>query len=209
MTDSPLTFENSVEARRDARRRIPVVNLREEHTLNCRVLPDRQALLDKLPQNGIAAEVGVAFGDFTEQILSLNRPRLLHLIDAWDSERYRDGLGMIRQRFTSLLDAGGLKIHQGLSVPVLATFPEASFDWLYLDTDHSYETTLAELRVASAKVKPDGFIAGHDFCVGNIIRPWSYGVIEACNQFCVEARWQYRFLTLDLRGRHSFALSRL
>ncbi len=200
---------NTVAFRRAMRRRAPEVRLRDEHTRGCEVLPDREVLLERLPGGGVAAEVGVAAGEYTQAILDRNRPRVLHLIDLWGSDRYRPGLEAIRTRNAGAIAAGAVRIHQGRSVDVLATFPEAYFDWVYIDTDHSYELTLAELRVAAPRIKPGGMIAGHDFCTGNVIAPWPYGVVEACHMFCVESGWGYRFLTMEPRGRHSFALSRL
>jgi hypothetical protein len=201
--------QNTVAFRRDLRRRTPQVQLREEHTRNCVVLPDRKALLARLPAGGVAAEVGVAFGDYTDAILRINRPKLLHLIDPWSTERYREGLAAIRARHGDSIAAGGVCIHEGLSTDVLATFPEGYFDWVYIDTDHSYETTLAELRIAAPRIRAGGFIAGHDYCTGNVVAPWPYGVVEACHAFCVEAGWRFRFLALEARGRNSFALARL
>jgi predicted O-methyltransferase YrrM len=199
---------NDVDFRRRMKRRTPQVPVHEEHTRNCIVLPDRRALLARLPAEGVAAELGVAFGEYTTTILEVNRPRVLHLVDIWDSDRYREGLAAIQSAHRASIGAGTIQVHKGLSTNVLPTFPDAYFDWIYIDTDHSYETTLAELRAAAPKIKPDGFIAGHDFCCGNVIAPWPYGVIEACHAFCAEDGWQYRFLALDPRGRNSFAISR-
>jgi predicted O-methyltransferase YrrM len=200
---------NTVKFRRELKRRTPEVSIRDEHTRNCRVLPDRLALLDHLPKGGVAAEVGVAFGRFTRAILERNQPRLLHLIDVWASDRYREGLEEVRAHNWAVFATDVLQAHRGASVEVLASFPDASFDWIYLDTDHSYATTIAELRTAAPKIRAGGFIAGHDFCTGNVVSPWPYGVIEACHQFCVEDGWQYRFLAMEPRGYNSFALSRL
>jgi predicted O-methyltransferase YrrM len=191
------------------KRSAPETALRAEHTRNCAVLPDRNALLDALPKRGVAMEAGVAFGAYTDAILAVNAPRELHLVDLWDTERYRLGLDAITERHGALIASGGLRIHRGRSVDVLAALPDAMFDWIYIDTDHSFETTIAELRTAARTIKPGGFLAGHDFCTGNVIAPWPYGVVEACNLFCVEAGWQFRFLAMDPRGHMSFALSRL
>lgn len=68
-------------------------------------------------------------------------------------------------------------------------FEDSFFDWVYIDTDHSYCTTWNELLLCNKKVKPDGLIVGHGFCTGNVVTPVPYGVIEAVNKFCVEYNW--------------------
>jgi predicted O-methyltransferase YrrM len=186
---------------------MPQVDLELRHTENCQVLPDRFELLRRMPSGGIAAEVGAAFGDFTVRILDLARPSKLHLVDAWEASRYEMGLAAIQAQFGERIAAGELVINRGYSTDVLAEFPDGYFDWVYIDTNHTYETTAAELRLAAAKVKPGGLIAGHDFCVGNVVKPIPYGVIEACAEFCVRDGWQYRYLALDPKGHFSFAVS--
>jgi predicted O-methyltransferase YrrM len=205
---SASNVRNTKSFRRALRRSAPEVSISDAHTRGCEVLSSREALLGRLPSGGTAAEIGVANGEYTLAILAHNRPRVLHLVDLWESDRYRKGLQSIRRRFESQIADGGIQIHQGMSIDVLHSFPEAYFDWVYIDTDHSYETTLAELRAAAPKMRPGGIIAGHDFCPGNVLTPWPYGVVEACNMFCVEAGWRYRFLAMEARGRLSFALHR-
>jgi hypothetical protein len=173
------------------------------------VIPDRMHLLEVLPKNGIVAEVGVAFGDYTAEIVKRSKPAILHLVDSWNSERYKAGLKEIEQRYEGLIESGRLIVNQGLSIERLPEFPDAYFDWIYIDTDHSFSTTYKELMMCASKVKSTGLIAGHDFCSGNAITPWPYGVIEACNKFCVEEGWQYRFMTMEPHGHQSFALARL
>ena len=46
-------------------------------------LSSREAILQCLPKNGIGAEIGVAQGAYSEQILQLANPQALHLIDPW------------------------------------------------------------------------------------------------------------------------------
>jgi Methyltransferase domain len=203
-----LRHDNTLAFRREMKRRTPEAVLSDEHVRNCQVLADRHVLLDHLPKGGVAAEIGVAFGAYTDAILDRNAPQELHLVDLWESDRFRDGLDSIRSRHATLIATGALRVHRGKSVDVIPMFPNTYFDWIYIDTDHAYETTLAELHAAVPKMKPDGIIAGHDFCPGNVIAPWPYGVVEACGRFCVEAGWQFRYLVMDPRGRLSFALVR-
>ena len=91
---------------------MPVTKLELSHTEACRVLPDRTELLRHLPRNGVAAEIGAAFGDYTSEIMEINRPQILHLVDVWSSDRYRAGLEKIRARFGASWSRGG-----SLSIP--------------------------------------------------------------------------------------------
>ncbi|ARP97343.1 methyltransferase [Bordetella genomosp. 13] len=202
-------LQQQTERRRGYKAQMAVSHLGIQHTENCRVLPDRELLLSRIPSGGVCAEIGAAFGDYTDSILSLNKPKQLHLVDAWDSDRYRQGLQQIRHKFAKEIQADQLCIHQGLSVDKLLEFKDNFFDWVYIDTNHSYETTLDELKICNRKVKPGGRIAGHDFCTGNVISPVPYGVVEAVTQFCVEDGWQYEYVTLEYHGHFSFCLTRL
>jgi predicted O-methyltransferase YrrM len=200
---------DSTKARRRAQiEALPKSELSSRHTEGCRVLPDRQALLAAL-RGGVVAECGVAYGDFTADILRICRPRTLYLIDAWSRDRFNAGLEKVRSRFAGSIADGIVQIRVGLSTDVLAEFADGALDWVYIDTDHSYLTTLAELRLAKLKVKPDGVIAGHDYSVAGRLSAGLYGVIPACHQFCVEENWRYAYLTLDPTGVFSFALRRI
>jgi len=185
------------------------VPLKENHTRNCRVLPNRTILLDHMPKQGVIAEVGVAEGEFSYDIMKRCAPKKLHLIDAWDSERFEPGLKRVEAQFFESISSGVIEINRGLSTDVLQRFDDGYFDWVYIDTDHSYETTRKELALSARKVKPGGLIAGHDFTTGNPSRALRYGVIWACNEFCVEEGWEYAFLTLETSGHFSYALRAL
>jgi SAM-dependent methyltransferase len=199
-------WDPAVASRRVQFRTPPRFALEAAHTRGCEVLPDRRALLARLPQGGVVAEVGVANGDFSADILEIAKPRRLILIDLWGDPRFAAGVDRIRARFADEISEGRVEVRRGMSVDVLTELPDASLDWAYIDTDHSYETTLAELRLAKRKVKPGGIIAGHDFAAGNPVAPFVYGVIPACHRFCVEEGYAYRFLTLDPTQFFSFAL---
>jgi hypothetical protein len=192
--------------RRELKSAMPKTDLGMEHTGNCRVLPDRGVLLDRLPGGGTVAEIGVAFGDFTRDILARNRPACLYLIDAWSTERYQEGKAKIEADLSEEIGSGRVHLRQGFSTERLAEFDDHFFDWIYIDTNHTYPTTLEELELGRRKVKPNGRIAGHDFCTGNVITPVPYGVVEATTHFCKEHDWQFEYLTLESHGHFSFCL---
>jgi hypothetical protein len=189
---------------------IPKVNLRNDNIQNLKVLLNRDALLKNMPKNKVVAEIGVDRGDFSELIIKTTSPQKLHLIDAWsDDSRYHVGLkSIVAEKLKKEIDNGIVDLDVGFSTSVLANFPDAYFDWVYLDTDHSYQTTKEELAILKFKVKPDGIIAGHDYTLGNWVSNYRYGVIEAVNEFCVNENWEIIFLTSETDQHYSFAIKR-
>ncbi len=197
------------EQRLALRQSTPRTFLDDAHTEGSRLLPDRSTLLDNLPKGGVVAELGVAEGAFSEEILARNRPQRLYLIDPWNMDRYSEGLEIINGKFRSEIDQGKVVIRQGTSLDMLSQFDDGTFDWVYIDTDHSFSLTWEELQLANRKVKHDGRIAGHDFCTGNTVKPVVYGVVEAVNKFCVEYGWRFEFLTLEPDAHFSYCLRRI
>lgn len=50
----------------------------------------------------------------------------------------------------------------GDAIEHLASLPDASLDFVFLDDDHTYEHVAEEVRLALRKVRPGGIICGHD-----------------------------------------------
>jgi hypothetical protein len=184
--------------------------LRSRHIKHLRVVTTRIKLLALLPSNGIAAEAGVDEGNYSENILTLNRPKRLHLIDSWSSERFgEDKFNKIQSRFRAEVESGQVVINRGVSYDELGKFPDAYLDWVYLDTSHAYEDTAKELEVSRLKVKADGLIAGHDYTTGNIRRGLRYGVIQAVNEFCLKYDWEMIYLTHEPSRYLSYVIRRM
>jgi len=110
----------------------PSIALQPEHFSDCRALPRRTDLLSVLPRGAKVAEVGVASGDFAAEILRRNQPATLHLVDAWESTRYAQGLERVRSRFHDEIAASSIFIHVGRSRDVLPTADAHGLDWNYL-----------------------------------------------------------------------------
>ena len=171
-------------------------SLRSRHIKHLRVVKNRSKVLTLMPSNGIVAEVGVDEGNYSEEILSITKPKILYLIDAWGSERYGDDkFNKVQNRFAAKVDLGQVVIQRGISWEELQKLPDFYFDWIYLDTSHTYEDTAKELEVSRIKVKRDGVISGHDYTIGNIKEALPYGVIQAVNEFCINHDWEMIYLT--------------
>lgn len=186
------------------------IRLQQRHVHGCQLLVDREMLLSCLPKDAVVAEIGVAEGHFSRRILQHARPRMLHLVDLWNGVRPgydADEFGKVTREFGSPDLAGRITIHRGISWDVIAGLPEHSLDWIYLDAGHSYDAVKRDLAAAMRAVKPDGYIAGHDY-----VR-WSspngrFGVVEAVNELCRDHGYVFRYLTLEPNMHLSYALQR-
>lgn len=189
---------------------LPKVALRERHVSNCRIVLDRRAMLLQLGHRGIVAELGVDRGEFSNQLLELVTPRVLHLVDTWNSTRYPSGLmSSVEERFAPQIATGQVVIHHALSTDACERFNDGALDLVYIDTDHSYRGTYQELRAYARKIRSGGVIAGHDYCVGDWAGDYRYGVIEAVHEFCVEEGWELIFITAEPLEHQSFAIRKL
>lgn len=188
----------------------PHVQLSEIHLQNCKLISTRQKMLELFPKNSIGAEIGVDFGGFTKEILQLVQPQKIYLIDVWGSERYNtEKMNFVKDTFKKEIESSQVEIKRGYSTTELPKIPDFTLDWIYIDTDHSYQTTKDELHIASKKVKENGIISGHDFTVGYWAGGVKYGVIEAVYEFCTEQNWELIFLTNEPNDHRSFAIRKI
>ncbi|MEX0780849.1 MAG: class I SAM-dependent methyltransferase [Balneolales bacterium] len=195
--------------RKQREAKIPKVPLHMKHVQNCELLLNREELLKKMKKQSIVAEIGVDEGKFSRLIHKIVQPGKLHLIDMWGTDRFHEGkFQEVQSFFENEIKQQKVMIHKKLSVNAAHDFIDNYFDWIYIDTDHSYETTRNELRLYAPKVKQGGIIAGHDYVKGNWITTYRYGVIEAVHEFCVNNDWELIYLTAEPKENQSFAIRR-
>jgi len=203
-------IKNLFKSRLSVEDSIPKISLEKKHMQNCELLLNREELLDKIPKNSILAEIGVDEGDFSERLYKKCNPEYLYLIDLWSSKRYGEKkFNIVKNRFYDQLKKDEVKIFRDDSINVVSNFNDNFFDWIYIDTDHSFNTTYKELITWKSKVKRNGIISGHDYMMGNWKKTYRYGVIEAVHKFCVEYSWEMVFLTIDQTENLSFAIKRI
>ena len=164
--------------------------------IDCKVCVSRNELVRLLPSHGRVAEIGTYQGYFAKHILSASDPSELHLVDLDLSEAN-----------AALRADGRVKMHQGASHEVLASFPDAHFDWIYIDADHSYRGVTRDANAAASKVKPGGFLVFNDFAH---IDPdlGAYGVHRAVVDFAVARKWSFAWLAYDPSALYDVALKR-
>lgn len=152
-----------------------------------KLLPGREFTLDRLPKSMTVAEVGVAFGNFSEKILKRTRPEKFYVIDIFDEhvdgcwgkdvfkEEKKTHLEWYRNRFQSYIDSGIMENIKGKSWESLSTFPDNYFDFVYLDAAHDYDM--------------------FDYIAGRF-----YGVIPVVHSLINETRSKVIFYCLSMYG---------
>lgn len=189
---------------------IPKFSLEKIHCEGATLVLNRSDLIKKMPSQGIVAELGADKGEFSQEICNATNPQKFIIVDAWDTERYgEDKAKGVTELFHKKINAGQVEIVRSLSVPAAEQFDDNYFDWIYIDTDHSYKTTLAELYAYERTIKNGGYICGHDYVMGNWASGYKYGVIEAVAEFCVNRNWKISYLTADFTENNSFAISKI
>lgn len=175
----------------------------------------RAAIAEMLPKGGIGVEVGVAYGEHARLLFDIARPKQLVLIDQWGTNpRPENGGTHEFQKYkVSLLTALGefceeiadrrVIFHRAASRIAFACYPDDYFDWLYLDSDHAYETVLQDLRDAARVVKGSGVIAGHDFNVvaKNQPKERPIEVYQALVEFTATTPWEVVAVTGPANNR--------
>lgn len=189
---------------------IPKTEIKEIHISDLEMILTREDLIKKIPKHGIYAEIGVDMGVFSKTIFEICVPKKLHLIDLWGSERYNERKkNLVEKQFMKEISQNSIEIHRGFSTEVVDSFDDNYFDFIYIDTDHSFEVTFKELKAYRSKVKENGIIAGHDYIIGNWNGLVRYGVIEAVYSFCSLYDWEIIYLTMEIDSPPSFAIRKI
>jgi Methyltransferase domain len=168
---------------------------------NERQAASRDFLLRTVPKQAVCIEVGVFDGDFSERILAITQPKKLHLVDPWTpkadgtlydgpAQRFDDAVGArvslerqyqhVLERFKMEIDQGQVEMHRMLSHEAAPLFPDAHFDWAYIDASHYYADCKHDLETYLPKIKLGGFICGDDYDRRGF---WEHGVTRAVDEF--------------------------
>jgi hypothetical protein len=188
---------------------IPAGKLPSELLKNCRVLPSRYDLLSYLPKQKVIAEIGVAFGDFSENLIRYCEPSLflaidtfiLHtLVELWGKsprETFGDltHLQFFQNRFSALIEQQALRVLEGDSSSRIEMLDDHSVDIFYVDGDHSYDGVWRDLTAITKKIRRGGLIIMNDYIMRDQYHP--YGVVQATNEFMTRENWEMLYFCLE------------
>lgn len=173
---------------------VPSPELPEKVLENCQMVYNRYSLLEKLPKNGIAAEVGVFRGHFSKEICKKNQPKDLHLIDATFHyfEDFDTNTNIIRK--------------EGMSWELLGQYDDNYFDWIYIDADHSYNGVKRDIEIASKKVRSGGYLVFDDFSYGALRNGHKFGVHNAVSEFICKNEWEMSYFAFNHTASYNVAI---
>lgn len=147
-------------------------------------------LLEHIPDTNLGggAEIGVAEGNFAEEILRwpVKLP-FLYLVDRWrcvlelkgDSAREQiwHDKNRIKATTRTLIFQNRVRILHMESVPAATRVLDGSLSFVNIDCDHSYAGVTSDINAWWPKLKRNGVISFHDY------ENPSYGVKSAVNHF--------------------------
>ncbi|MEA2527547.1 MAG: hypothetical protein QOF73_4774 [Thermomicrobiales bacterium] len=182
---------------------------------------NRVQLLSFLPSGATVAEIGVYQGGFANAIRRHAAPAKFHLIDPWaidegdpydvymrgNREKMHRAYDQILRLFGDDAAAGRAEIHRTYSTLAAPGFPDGYFDWISLDAMHDYDNVLADLRAYADKVKPEGFILGHDFSNTKMGRTKQFGVVRAVREFVATSDFDLILMTNEAAPSYLLARS--
>jgi SAM-dependent methyltransferase len=159
-------------------------------------------------------------GGFAVKLRHVLAPEELHLVDPWaldEDDEYTRSYGgqrtamhsayeQVRRVFGADIAAGRVTLHRDYSTRAAATFADHSFDLIYVDAMHDYENVLADLLAYKDKLKPDGFLLGHDFSNTHMSRAKKFGIIRAVREFV--AREPFELVLITNEAAPSYLLAR-
>lgn len=121
---------------------------------------------------GSAVEIGCAFGGYARQVLADWKGQKYFMVDLWarqPQEVYREkteGInydGWYRDCEKLAAQDHRVTLVRMASVDGAKQFADESFDYVFIDANHSYEAVSQDLVAWYPKVKHGGVFAGHDY----------------------------------------------
>jgi predicted O-methyltransferase YrrM len=144
--------------------------LQNHHLEKTKMFTNRESVLKAIPKNLSYLEIGVLAGDYTQEVIKEIHPRNIVLVDTFDCDdsvftqkppRFtaKTHLQFVTDRFSEKDDT---KIIKGSSFDILPTL-ERTFDYIYIDADHTYEAVVSDINQSVKLLRPGGLIGLNDY----------------------------------------------
>jgi len=201
-----------------------ILEISEEQVSEAKILPNRHSIIDILAgmnKDLRIMEVGTAAGDYAQALVDGLKLNKLVLIDTFDNSdmmpnaenRYdaNENYFFVCERFKNNPE---VEVRKGKSEILLPEYIPSNivdkFDFIYLDSDHSFHNVYNELLYASQIVKPYGIIGIDDFSTAPDDPLHPYEVMQAVTTFLeVNKEWKVRFFSFGAESLQNIYISRV
>lgn len=177
----------------------PKNTIPQDQLLEAKLYSDRLTFIDVLPKNISFLEVGTLGGDFAIEVIKRTQPSKTILVDPfgttddfsrqyggarWDKEE--DHYFFVKNRFK---DMPNVKIYEGTYESFCLENKSDTFDFIYIDYEHSIRATDQAIGLSMQRLNPGGIIGFNDYCQFANPNTFSdkelkrYGVVDSINYF--------------------------
>lgn len=128
-------------------------------------------LISQLPENIIMVEIGCYQGESTVIFASFSNIEKIYAVDPWlngydssDEASYQFPMTDVEKAFDNRTNSNKkIKKMKLKSEEAVELFNDRSLDFVYIDGNHTYESTKQDILSWVRKVKSNLFIGGHDY----------------------------------------------
>ena len=150
------------------------------------IFPSKYDLIKYFGESGFkkGAEIGVAGGLFSETMCQSIPGLELWCIDIWHpykGNRWSGSYERNEHHFksaTELLSKYNTHVMREMSMDAVKKFKRGSLDFVFIDSNHSYDYVMQDLIEWSKKVRIGGIVSGDDYCPME-----KGGVVEAVDDY--------------------------
>lgn len=176
-----------------------------------KIYESRFAMLNDLPKNLSFIEVGVAYGDFSEEIIKKCTPAKFIAVDHFGFESFPEiwgespsirFKGLSHEEFYKNRISELQKIYNfeylhlpGNSAEMVLRGP--NFDIAYIDAGHSFEDVALDTKSVISKLNSHGHIIFNDYIWRDTHNANIYGVVRVANKLIAEGGFKVRGLALN------------
>lgn len=127
-------------------------------------------------KGGIMVEIGCFSGESSSIFVKNTNFKTIYCIDAWengydasDVASFKHVMSDVETAFDNrMAEFDNISKIKAYSVEASRNFENGFFDFVYIDACHQYESVKEDIIAWLPKVKPNGFIGGHDYNIEGV-----------------------------------------